>query len=333
MKPVFTLRPAEPERDFGQLAALFSSWETNPSNESGLKEWYAGKQASGIRLVVAADADGQIGGLNCLYARDSLPAQRWDGYLLVAAGLRRQGLGRQLYADWMQAALALTPTLSQREREADAPPLRLYIGVRDDDPDSLAFAERRGFRQRAHAIEMMLDLTGFDERPYLEMVARLQTEGFVFTTMAELGDTEEAQRKLYHLNSSAAATTPGSEGEVFWSNFEEFQQSVCGANWYRPEGQFVVIDSRKGQWAAMSAITRFEGADSAYNLFTGVDMPYRGRKLAQAVKALALGFARQQLGADKVRTNHTALNAPMLAIDRKMGYVQTPGMYGLVKEI
>ncbi len=75
----------------------------------------------------------------------------------------------------------------------------------------------------------------------------------------------------------------------------------------------------------MSAITRFEGADYAYNLHTGVDKRYRGRKLAQAVKVLALRFARDVLKVDEVRTNHNSQNDPMLAIDRKFGYVQTHG--------
>lgn len=83
----------------------------------------------------------------------------------------------------------------------------------------------------------------------------------------------------------------------------------------------------------MSAITRFEGADYAYNLFTGVEKSYRGRKLAQAVKGLALQYARENLGVSTVRTHHNALNDPMLAIDRKMGYVTINGYYSLEKPL
>ncbi|MCK7481789.1 MAG: GNAT family N-acetyltransferase [Candidatus Moduliflexus flocculans] len=77
----------------------------------------------------------------------------------------------------------------------------------------------------------------------------------------------------------------------------------------------------------MSAITRFEGADYAYNLHTGVDKRYRGRKVAQAVKVLALRFARDVLKVGEVRTNHNSQNDPMIAIDRKFGYVQTHGEF------
>ena len=318
--PQFHLRPPDLENDFAQLAALFSSFETNPSTEEGLKKWYAAGVEKQMQLTVAAAENGRIGGLNCLYRRGEPASQAWDAFLIVATELRSRGLGSRLYSDLLQTA-----------GELDAQ--KIYFSVRDDDPASLRFAEQRGFQQRAHGIEMMLHLATFDDSPYDPIIADLKAQGFVFTNMAELGNTEEAQRKLYHLNSTAAASTPGNDNQEPWSSFEDFQKSVCQANWYRPDGQWVVVDSQTGAWAAMSAITCFEAADSAYNLFTGVDMPYRGRKLAQAVKVLALRYARQVLGAEKVRTQHNALNAPMLAIDRKLGYFQTPGMYGMVKNL
>ena len=95
----------------------------------------------------------------------------------------------------------------------------------------------------------------------------------------------------------------------------------------------VAIDTSTGTWAAMSAITVMKGCDYAYNLHTGVDRRYRGRKLGQAVKSLALCYARDQLGVDKVRTNHNADNAPMIAIDRKLGYVQIPGTCRMEKTL
>jgi RimJ/RimL family protein N-acetyltransferase len=82
----------------------------------------------------------------------------------------------------------------------------------------------------------------------------------------------------------------------------------------------------------MSAITVFEGADHAYNLFTGTDVRYRNRKLAQAVKALALRWARTS-GVETVRTSHNSENVAMIAIDTKLGYIRTPGMLILEKEM
>jgi RimJ/RimL family protein N-acetyltransferase len=151
--------------------------------------------------------------------------------------------------------------------------------------------------------------------------------------MAALGNTEDAQRQLSRLNDSAAADTPGANTEHPWESFEDFQESVCQADWYKPDGQMVVIDPSTGEFIAMSAITRMEGNLSAYNLFTGVDRRYRGRKLAQAVKVIALRYAREVLQAPSVQTNHNAQNDPMIAIDRKLGYIQTPGTYLMEKSL
>ena len=54
----------------------------------------------------------------------------------------------------------------------------------------------------------------------------------------------------------------------------------------------VAIDTITGNWAAMSAITRYKSSNYAYNLHTGVDKRYHGHKLAQATLALAIRYAR-----------------------------------------
>ena len=160
----------------------------------------------------------------------------------------------------------------------------------------------------------------------------LQQQGFRFTNMAELGDTPEARRKLYALNNGAAATDPGSDGIPPWASFEEFERDVCNSSWYHPDGQIIAIDTLSGEWAAMSATTVFSGSDHAYNLFTGTDVRYRGRKLAQAVKTIALRKERA-LGVGMVRTSHNSENAAMIAIDTKLGYKHTPGMLVMEKEL
>ena len=304
------LRPGGPERDFGQLAAWFSTLEDEQSTEHGLKEWYE-KQRERIIQMVAEDEQGELLGFYWA-TRDRSEAALTTFYLFVKPERRGQGLGRRLYEDMMRAV-----------KEAQAK--RLRISLWETCTEGLAFAERRGFVERRHQIAMALNLDAFDDRPYDEIIAGLKGEGFRFTSMQELGNTEEAQRKLYALNDTASAETPGVDGEHPWGSFEDFQKSVCQSDWYRPDGQMVVIDTATGAWVAMSAITRLEGNDYAYNLFTGVDKQYRGRKLAQAVKVLALRYARNVLKAHTVRTHHNAKNAPMIAIDRKFGYVQMPG--------
>ena len=311
------IRPADVERDFGQLAALFSLEQPVPTTEAGLRLDHEQCRERIIRLMVAEDAQGELLGFNWA-TRSRTDVTQAYFYIIVSPEQRGQGAGRQLYADLEQAA-----------REAHI--RQLKITVRDDCPACRVFAEQAGFQQRSHTIGMQLELGAFDERPYLDGLARLQGQGFQFTSMQALGNTPEAQRKLYTLNDMTDLDTPGSSGVHNWLSFEDFQEKVCRSDWYKPAGQMLIIDSASGEWVGLSAITRFEGVDYAYNLHTGVDRRYRGRKLGQSVKILALRYAREVLRVGTVRTEHNALNAPMIAIDRKLGYVQTPGTFLMEK--
>ena len=314
----FTLRPAQPELDFAQLAEWFTILEDEPNSETSLVEWHQQNQER-IYQRLAVDAQGERVGFYWA-SRSKVDPGLFYFSLYVPPEQRRQGLGGWLYGEMEPALIAAGAN-------------RLRASVWDTCPEGLAFAGRRGFEQWTYQLRMALDLAAFDDRPYQAIIAQLESQGFLFTSMEALGNTENNQRKLYQLNEMTSRETMGGTGEPSWASFEDFQASVCKADWYKPGGQMVAIDTASGEWAAMSAITRFSGADYAYNLFTGVDRRYRGRKLGQAIKIHALRYARQQLGVNQVRTDHNSKNEPMLAIDRKLGYVNLPGAYQFEKRI
>ncbi len=341
------LRPAE--NDFKQLAIWFSILDNEPEDEVHLREEYEEKKSRIIQQI-AVDTNGKLVGFYWAL-RDRVVADRTRFWLFVEPEWRGQGIGGLLYehlcAEVQRCASAEYGGAEYGGACAEYSAHTLRVSIWDNHPEYRAFAERRGFVEKTHQIAMELDLANFDDRPYDAIIARLENEGFRFTSMEELENSssgynrEEAQRKLYILNDTTAATTPGSDGEHSWSSFEDFQKNVCQSDWYKPGGQIVAIDTAgdvpgRGAWAAMSAITRFAGARAvpssyAYNLFTGVDVPYRGRKLGQAVKVIALRYARQVLQVNTVRTHHNAKNLPMIAIDRKFGYIQQPGTYLMEK--
>ncbi len=306
------LRPAEPERDFGQLAAWFSILEDDTSSEQGLKEYYEKRR----ELIIQRVAEGEQGELLGFYWTHRSNMELCHIDLFVKPEQRRQGVGRRLYEDLEQAV-------------KDVQAKKLHVSILDTSSESRAFAEQRGFSERWHFIPMRLDLETFDDRPYDDIIAKLKEDGFQFTSMEELGNTEEAQRKLYILNDTTDLDVPGKNGEHSWNSFDDFQKRVCQMDWYKPGGQMVVIDTATSDWAAMSAISRFE--NHAYNLHTGVDRRYRGRKLAQAVKVLALRYARDVLKVNTVHTHHNTMNQPIIAIDRKFGYIQMPGTFVMKK--
>jgi mycothiol synthase len=312
------IQPIEPPKHFAAVASLLNTIETEPNTAGSLVEWYNKQLANGIWFFAAVNSTGSLPGFYGLYRTNTNLDRYYGLYLIVAKDSWGQGLGSQLYHHLLLEAASLgVQTLRTR--------------VRENCEHSINFANRRGFVQKYHSIEMMLILATWDDRPYEAIVQSLQGQGFQFTNMAELGDTQAARRKLYALNNGAAATDPGSNGIPPWSSFEEFERDVCNSAWYHPDSQVIAIDTLTGEWAAMSAVTVFEGSDHAYNLFTGTDIRYRGRKLAQAVKTIALRKART-FGVGVVRTSHNSENAAMIAIDSKLGYIRTPGTLVMEKE-
>jgi mycothiol synthase len=314
-----TIKYADRERHFASVVTLMNTHETEPSTVESFSEWYNKQLDDGVRFAVATTPEDEVLGFNGIYRANLNREGYFSLYLIVEDKSRNHGLGGMLFDHLLiQAAQLSAHTLRTR--------------VRDTCEEGIRFANSHGFIEKKHSIEMMFDLSTWDDSRYDPVLHSLQAQGFHFTNMAELGDTKEARRKLYTLNSTAAATDPGSDGIPPWASFEDFEKFVCDTSWYHPDGQVIAIDTRTGNWAAMSAITVFEGADHAYNLFTGTDIRYRGRKLAQAVKSLALRKART-FGVGTVRTNHNSENAAMIAIDTKLGYIRTPGVLIMEREL
>jgi RimJ/RimL family protein N-acetyltransferase len=312
------LRDLKPKLDFPLLADWFTILEDKVNSVPGLKQYYAKNKENIISRMAINSSDEPVG----FYWGKTNPYQPESAllYLFVIPEFRKKGVGALLY-DAM-----ITSLIGKKCSE-------FKCDVSENSEDGMAFMAHRGFTQVLHSIVMRLDFKNLDASIYEPIIDQLKEKGFQFTNMEELGNTEENQRKLYVLNDTTVMDTPLWKGGHCWDTFEEFKDSVCRQEWYKPGGQMVVIDNSTGDWVAMSAITRFRDSTDAYNLFTGVDKHYRGQKLAQAVKVLALHYARDVLKTPAVRTNHNTANTPMIAIDKKLGYTTLPGYFAMEKRL
>jgi GNAT superfamily N-acetyltransferase len=125
------------------------------------------------------------------------------------------------------------------------------------------------------------------------------------------------------VESSTARDVPG-YAEAAVRPFTSFNEQVCEAPGYRPDCQIIALDCEV--WVGLARLDPTEATEAMYNAITGVLPGYRGRGIALALKLLAIRAARQS-GVRYLRTNNDAENAPMLAVNRKLGYRPEPGYY------
>jgi ribosomal protein S18 acetylase RimI-like enzyme len=304
------IRPARPETDFEHIVAIISADQPTPITVGQLQAWHSNMPPGRICLrLVAATDDAEVVGYGVVAHETWSPPGHFYLWVIVAPEHRGQGTGEALYRAAFEFAEAQGAT-------------RMASEVRDDCTVGLEFAKRRGFRVARHSFELGLDLYDFDDGPYGGIIEALESSGITFASLADYGDSEDARRRLYTVNLATIKDIPGSDGT--WMSFPEFVQTICGADWYRADGQIVAIDG--DSWIGLSAVQLMPQRGEAYTLMTGVLPNYRGRKLGLALKVLAIRYAKTH-GAHLLRTDNDSNNAPMLAINRRLGFRPLPGKY------
>ncbi|MCB9419232.1 MAG: GNAT family N-acetyltransferase [Ardenticatenaceae bacterium] len=304
------------EADLPTLADLVNQVYVEPMGLTQLRDWYNRRPEGQIRRSqVVVDPAGRLIGYNLFQHEAWEEEGLFYVEVIVKPDWQGRGWGSWLY-DEMVTAVA---TLGGKKLKGD---------VRDDRPDWLRFAQNRGFSIRRHWFESVIDLGGFDERPFTGLVESLEASGIRFFSLADVGDTEEARRELHAVNAAVSADTPGFEGQFM--PFEAFNEMFNTASWFRPKGQILAADG--DEYIGLAAVSYFAETNSMHNEITGVLPDYRGRKIAQALKLLTIRYAKA-FGAATIRTNNDSENAPMLAINRKLGYKPRPGKYLLHKQL
>lgn len=312
----FILRPLNPTTDLPRLAELHSLVESEPVTVAILQDREQKWPEESARLnLVATDGTGAILGYgNAARKPHDAPGLFW-GVAIVDPIACHRGIGTAL----LRAVEAFAKAHGG---------VRMKSEVRDNDSESLRFAEKQGYAVYRHTFESVLELGTFDWERFAGLVRKVEATGIRFFSFAETDGSVEAQRKLYELNTIAGMDEPGFDPQSV-RPFEQFAQDVYGGYWFRPEGQILAADG--DVWIGLSAVGEISPGVMG-NMFTGVLRTYRGRQIAQALKLQTIAFSQKQ-GAHTLRTNNDSTNQPMLSINRKLGYRAEPGWYRLHKAL
>jgi GNAT superfamily N-acetyltransferase len=221
-------------------------------------------------------------------------------HLWVAPGERRRGAGSELYR-------AVSVWAAERgHRELEVP-------VRDDDRESVAFAEKRGFAPFRREQGLVLELAALDP-PRVERPA-----GVEIVTWAE---RPELARGICAVAAEALVDIPGeedSEVEPFegWLEHEMRGPGDC------PEATFVALAGEEVIGYAKFSLTDAQPTIAHHDL-TAVKRAWRGRGVAGALKATQIAWAKQS-GFEQLRTRNEERNEPIRRLNERFGYRPAPG--------
>jgi len=283
--------------------------QTTPEALNRERDWWpAGTVA---HLVVARDGAGRVLGFGEAHRFPNTASGKF--YADVAVHPKYRGLG-------VGAAL-----VSAVERFcADCGARRIVGEVSDADGASLSWLQRRGYAVERHSFDSTLDLTAFDEAPFAGLVDRVSAGGITFFTLA---DAPEVLMSLYRLYESTMVDIPEYEAQSFMS-VDTWRDALIEGDGARPDWVIIAADGER-----LVGVTQIVAChDHVYTNHTLVDRAYRGRKIALALKLLATRAARAH-GAPYMRTGNDSLNAPMLAVNRRLGYRPLAGQYEVVRRL
>lgn len=225
------------------------------------------------------------------------PQRRDVVYVLstVRVAQRRRGVGTRLYeavSDWA------------RERGLD----RIEVPVLDNDPESLAFARRRGFVEERREKGLVLELAAVEPPPVEP------PEGVAIVTWAE---RPEAARGMYEVACEAYPDVPGFEEDEM-EPYEDWLAHDMQGSGDRPDATFVAVAGGEVVGYAKFSITAARPRAAAHDL-TAVRRAWRGRGVARALKATQIGWAKAN-GFEQLDTRNEERNAPIRRLNDEFGY-------------
>lgn len=268
----------------------------DPATVEALVDWR--RQADDMVWLVAT-VDGRDAGAGVgLVGWHSQPGIAHAEFSTLPAR-RGRGVGSALYTELVRWSA---------ERGSHA----LDSVVAENDEESLAWAQRRGFEEVGRNPLLVLDLEDI-EAPAVDPPA-----GIEIVTWAERAGIE---RGLYEVYVQAEPDIPGEE-ENEMPPFEKWLSNDMQGISDHPEAVFVALDG--DEVAGYAKLSFWQEGSRAFHDLTGVKRAWRKRGIASALKRAQIAWAKDR-GFTQLATGNEQRNEPIRRLNMRHGYREEPG--------
>ena len=189
----------------------------------------------------------------------------------------------------------------------------LVTSIQADRPDSIAWAERRGFRETERSRSIELVLAGM-ARPDIAPPSEIE-----ITTLAERPDLADM---LYAVAVEAYADIPHRTEPPNVGTPAEFRAHEIEHPSTPHDGLFIATAGGSPVGYASMVLMELE-PDAAFHGMTAVMRDWRGRGVATALKRACICWGMDQ-GLSRLLTDNDLANAPMRAVNDALGYTPRP---------
>jgi GNAT superfamily N-acetyltransferase len=220
--------------------------------------------------------------------------------VLVGSSHRRRGIGRALFGRVEAHAHAIGAT-------------RLLASF-DESPAGVAFATALGFTEARAERSAVLDPRSVRTAP---------------PAGVDLRPLRIVDPRLAHAIDLEASRDMPSVEAIDDMPYDDWERFVLGHPLLTLDGSFLAFV--EDEPAALSLVTADPASGRASSMFTGTRRAFRGRGLGLAVKLASIAWANEQ-GVTQLATRNDESNAPMLAINRRLGYVPATRRVEWVRE-
>lgn len=313
-----TVRPFS-EHDYERMAAFFNLVE--PDYPVAAEELRRDDSVRDPKLEVGrflAERNGELVGL-ARYGQNSglYHPQKFFLNIHVHPSHRAQGIGSRLYEHLLEALKLFDPILLRGD-------------AKENRPDAVRFWQKRGFTEEDRYWESRLDPQTFDPAPYAYLDETMKAVGVRIEPLSTLMDARpDYRRTLYDLDWELTQDEPLPEAPTR-KDFEVYRKYFDLPE-FLPEAVQVAIYG--GEWRGFSELGGSEANPRyLYNGFTAVGAELRGKGVATALKVENLIWAKEG-GYTEIKTWNNSLNAPMLAVNTKLGFVRQPAEINFKKEV